>query len=246
MQQGATLYVSDTLTCPTGSAVIHADGNAGAANGTAGVARPARMIGAAGAGGAGNTGAGSQAGSTSGDTNLNITGGGAGGLGSSGAGGSGFGGGVWSNERSRFMLGRSADLHLHGFLRDQRNSGQPLWLVGASGGGGGGGDGTNKGGGGGSGAGILIVNARRIVGNITFRAWGGNGGSPATGNAGGGGGGGGGAVFVNTTNATLYTGPSVTGTAATYARGGIGGTKVGTGVNGSNGLTGYLYLITWP
>lgn len=245
MGQGCTLYVSDTLICPTGQAVIHADGNAGLANGTAGAARPAQQSPIGAAGGAGNTGAGSQAGAPGGDNQMMISGGGAGGLGPSGAGGGGYGAGVWTNQTNRFQLGRSTEMHFQALVRADRAAASPVYLVGSSGGGGGGGDGTNKGGGGGGGAGVLIVNARRIVGNIVFRANGGNGGSPTTGNAGGGGGGSGGLVLVNTTSSALYTGPSVNGTAATYAKGGTGGTKVGTGVNGTNGGQGFLHFVTW-
>jgi hypothetical protein len=245
--QGCTISVSDVLSCAPGwSATIHADGNPGLANGTAGAARATNLIGNTGAGGAGNTGAGSSGSSVggAGADQWNVGLGAAGGLGPSGAGG-GISGGALANQTELWNLGRSPDLLLRGEMKGFRNPNGPAWIVGSGGGGGGGGDGTNKGGGGGSGAGVLIVNARKIVGNITFRANGGNGGSPTTGNAGGGGGGGGGLVLVNSTDLTTYTGPSSSSSRATHAKGGTGGTKVGTGVNGTAGGNGFIYVTQW-
>jgi hypothetical protein len=245
VQQGCTIAATDLLTCPTGSCTIHADGTAGAANGTAGAARAQNLIAAAGAGGAGNTGAGSSGSAVAGPTDQWCSAlGSSGGLGSSGAGG-GTSGAPIANQPGRWLLGRDARTLLTGEVHDYRYGNSWGVLIGASGGGGGGGDGTNKGGGGGGGAGILIVNARKLVGNITFRAIGGAGGSPTTGNAGGGGGGGGGYVFINTTDLTGYTGPVSSSTRATHAAGGAGGTKVGTGVNGTAGSVGHVFVTTW-
>lgn len=245
LDQGVSIRVSELLSCPTGSAIIHADGNAGLTNGTAGAGRASAFIAASGAGGAGNTGAGSVGNSVGGIFDQYNAGfGGNGGLGSSGAGGSGIVG-IMSNQSVAYTLNRDPMTMLFAEVRGFGSQNHYGSLVGGGGGGGGGGDGTNKGGGGGGGAGVVLVNAYKITGNIVFRANGGNGGSTVAGNTGGGGGGAGGYVFVNSTDLTGYTGASVTGTQATYTAGGSGGTKTGTGVAGSAGQSGMILVTTW-
>jgi len=80
-------------------------------------------------------------------------------------------------------------------------------FTGGGGGGGGGGDGGSTfGGGGGSGGGIVMVFAKNILGQGTFKAVGGNGGDGAigdpAGSSGGGGGGGGGLIALYSNNDT--------------------------------------------
>lgn len=245
MGQGCFVRCQGTLSCPSGSAIVHVDGNAGLANGTAGAGRTSRYAPVTSAGGAGNTGAGTAgAGSLYPNDQWGVSGGGAGGAGASGAGGTGYG----SNIVSRVEVGSIGrdpmTLFLGWFHGGDFSSGAAIGMLSSgTSGGGGGGDGTNKGGGGGGAAGLLIVNARKIVGNLTFRTRGGAGGSPSSGNCGGGGGGGGGITLVNTSDASGYAGPAVT--PANLAPGGAGGTKTGTGVNGSAGGAGLAFFTVW-
>jgi hypothetical protein len=111
-------------------------------------------------------------------------------------------------------------------------------LAGGPSGGAGAGDGTNAGGKGGNGGQVVIVNARRIRGNVNISAPAENGGAAAGGNAGGGGGGGGGTVILNTTDTDEWTG-------ALSAPAGTGGAKAGTGVAGGNGTAGVTRLNLW-
>lgn len=118
---------------------------------------------------------------------------------------------------------------------------------GGSGGGGGAGSNTggsgnaSQGGGGGGGGGAVLIHARTIAGSGNVRARGGDGGNAVVtegaggAGAGGGGGGGGGLIFVITETANWQSLQTVS------VAGGAGGTKLGTGVNGSAGSAGAVY-----
>lgn len=110
---------------------------------------------------------------------------------------------------------------------------------GGSAGGAGAGDGTNSGGASGSGGNIVLINSSVVTVGATgiIRAAGGGGGNATAGNCGGGGGGGGGYVLINT--------GSYTNAGTVSAPGGTGGTKLGTGVNGTAGTAGAVLANPW-
>ena len=109
---------------------------------------------------------------------------------------------------------------------------------GGAGGGGGAADDGVAGGGGGGGR-VLVLFAHRIVvtsGTATISANGANGANAVSGNAGGGGGGGGGVCVV----ISSYDQPSGL---VVEAAGGQGGTALGTGLAGANGVSGYASYL---
>lgn len=234
VQNGGVLKVAGArIFCKTlcqvdAGGVIHANGNDGAAGGTAGAATSQGMLGAEAPGGAGGTGAGSVS-----PTHSNAYGGngGAGGAGSGGAGGAASGyTSLFGNYGCQVPRWGAAVMLGHYSI----DAVSTVVAKGGGGGGGGGGDGT-AGGGGGSGGGAFVLAAKSLTNNGTISANGGNGGSPAAGNRGGGGGGGGGYIGI------VY--DTKTGSGTITATAGTGGTHTGTGADGSSGSAGTVTQV---
>jgi hypothetical protein len=115
-------------------------------------------------------------------------------------------------------------------------------ITGGAGGGSGASAGNGTSGGGGGGGGVVDIHAHTFIFASTgFIIVGGGAGGNASGvNAGGGGGGGGGAVILVT---DICSPPNPSTTTQVQMQGGSGGTKVGTGSNGSTGATGTFIPI---
>ncbi len=115
-------------------------------------------------------------------------------------------------------------------------------ITGGAGGGSGASAGNGTSGGGGGGGGVVDIHAHTFIfaGTGFIIVGGGAGGNASGVNAGGGGGGGGGAVILVT---DICSPPNPSTTTQVQMQGGSGGTKVGTGSNGSTGATGTFIPI---
>jgi hypothetical protein len=230
VNSGVTLLVNgNRILCQgtvTNNGTIRADGNNGAANGTAGVATATDTLAGGVAGGAGQTGNGTAGGNGT-ATTVGVGSSGAGGAGSSGTGGVG----AFSQNSGTWML-RVPQILATGCMA----FGGVRQLGGGCGGAGGGGDGTNKGGGGGSGGGVIGIAAWAMTNTGTLSAVGGGGGTPTTGNCGGAGGGGGGLILI-------YTLAPWANSGTTAVTGGAAGLASGTGANGNAGVAGNVLNV---
>jgi hypothetical protein len=186
-------------------------------------------------GGAGNTGAGAVGIDPGFATKIGGRGG-SGGLGASGAGGAGgIANDITTGTTGVGIADISKILPLMVIMGQGYNNGSLLnKYFGGTGGGGGGGDGVNNGTGGAAGGGVVVVvcfNASGFTGSLTAPGASQTSTGPIAGNCGGGGGGGGGFVgfFYATAPSGAYT---------ISAAKGLGGSKIGTGVAGSDGEVG--------
>jgi hypothetical protein len=224
---GYRIHVLGTLTVDSGSFIDRSGANA--AGNTTTAALTAATTGSSGSGGAGGgTGAGTAGGASA------TAVGGAGGAGGTAASAGGTAGTV------TVPTAAVGGVEILNSARQaavaQTIAG--VIVTGGSGGGGGGGSGTaGSAGAGGAGGGVIVINARNLVGSGTIKANGGNGATAVLANAGGGGGGGGGCVILLTENDTTLTSLTVT------ANGGLGGPGNGTGAAGTTGSNGRIYRV---
>ncbi len=232
----------------TNNGTIHWNGNAGAAQTTAGaelsnstssITRGTSGTAPGTAGGAGGTTTGSGGTGCTGVVSLGAVGG-IGGTGTSGAGGAA---GTQTNTQLAQELvprmGINAALMAWFTAGTTTNPFSVNSIYGGTGGGGGGGDGT-QGGGGGGGGGVVGVFVRTFAGTGAIQARGGNGGTPTAGARGGGGGGGGGVVVVisSSVSSGAISGQTID------ANGGTKGSPHGGGSdNAANGSGGTVILL---
>lgn len=254
VMNGFRLFVRGQLIVPSGTATVTVSPGvaSGTNNATAGFplsnGQRFTTLGFGAQGGNGGTGAGTAGGAWASGVSKGCpiigASSGAGGTGSSGAGGVGQGANVNNATLAASCLGNPSNAFYGTFMTADSQAAATAasylfgLIQGGQAGGGGGGDGTNAGGAGGAGGGVLIVNARAVVGTVNFTAPGGNGGTPTTGNCGGGGAGSGGVVLLNSTDLSLWTG---TATAAA----GTPGSGVGTGTSGGTATAGLVQTTTW-
>lgn len=237
---GFRIFVKNTL---TNNGTISNAGNAGGAgdNTDYGSGATKKSNGSIGGSGAGGGKGGTGSGGANGDAVTNAIGG------AGGAGGNGVtdtpGTGGTVTAPTAAMGGWYDGMHMINMRGVSLSTANPpvgsiVAFMGGAGGGRGAADnvGGGFGGGGGSGGGLMVIAARFIDNNGTITVGGGAGGNGAPGhNCGGGGGGGGGFA------AMIYS--QMTSAGSETAAGGTGGTKTGTGTNGTNGSTGYgLYI----
>lgn len=218
------VYAKTAIVVESGGS-INDDGN-DASGSTQGNALTATILGGAQAGRVGGTGAGTAG------ANISNTFGGAGGAGGAGSGGAGGAGGTATVPGASFGHIRTVPQTVLGALIYA--SGQTQYTAGV-GGGSGGGNGASNGGGGGGGGGNMVLVAKSITNSGTISAIGGDGGTGTANNCGGGGGGGGGVILITTS--------SYTGTAPSVAGGTRGLSGGGTGVNGTDGSTGFTNTL---
>ncbi len=222
---GYRVYCKTALIVDSGGKV-HFDGNSASAATPGSAVSPGSTDGSV-AGSATN-------GSGVGTNTSNQSAGAFGGRGGNGGAGSGGAGGVSGTIPSpTSVIGGRFPKALPQLATGQLSQAQTLGggTAGASGGG------TSvSGGAGGAAGGVMVINAKSVTNNGTISANGGAGGTMPSGNKGGGGGGGGGVVVINC--------ESFTGTTPT-ATGGALGAGVGTGVNGTAGANGTVFVGTW-
>lgn len=231
---GFRVFVRGSL---SGTGTIANDGTDGAAVTTAGSGATSGYL-----GGGTNGGAGAAAAGAAGAAISNFRGlGSVGGAGGAGTGGAGGAAGTLSAATAGQIGGlpSNASLNVASVLvaRSMFDNSTPRSWQGGTGGGGGGGNGSSAGAGGGGGGGINTVFAFDVNGFTgTISARGGAGGSPTGLNRGGGGGGGGGLVVLVTDSSSL--------SLSLNANGGLGGTALAGGINGTNGTNGFTETMT--